>query len=292
MTEPVAIEPLPWENLSARSASGAFRAGLCDLALHPRRFYPGVATSGGLHEPLMFFAILLGATIIVSFLAALAYFGLAQAPVHTGGTGLLALQTADVRAYELLALPSRALTVTLVLLPEVLVLGAVIMVGLGTLFHLGGKPFGADPWEGSVSVWLYAASAALVPLAIASVLILIGSVGCHLFVSTESGIPPALSTGVRIACSVGAIAALILLLVHALLGCIHTLGLDASTAGAATAAGLLTPVALIVLCAIGQTTPLGGKSWLAGLAAVAVLTIIQVLRSRNLGMEEENHPHG
>jgi len=286
MSEPMTIDALPWEDLSTRSAGGAFCASLRDLALHPRRFYARVATSGGLHEPVMFFAILLGATIIVAFLAALAYFGLAEAPVHTGGLDLLAPQAAKVRAYELLALPSRALTVTLVLLPEVLVAAAAFMVGLGTLFHLGGKTFGAGPWEGSVSVWLYAASAALVPLALASALILGGSCAWHLFGPAGSGIPAFLSVGTQIACFVGVGAGLILLGVHAALGCIHTLRMDATSAFAATAAGLLTPVLLIVLCALGHLTPLGAKGWLVGLAAVIVLTVIQMLRSRNLGLEE------
>ncbi len=274
MTDTRIAEALPWEDLSARSAGSAFGVSLRDLAVHPRRFYSRVATSGGLHEPLMFFAILLGATIILAFLAALAYFGLAAVPTQPG-------------SYDLLALPSRALTVTLVLLPEVLVGGAALMVALGTLFHLGGKLFGAGPWEGSVSVWLYAASAALAPLTVASALVLIGSCGCHLFGLTGAGVPQIFSTITRIVCFVGLGVALILLVVHAALGCIHTLRLDASSAGAATAAGLLMPVGLIVLCAVGQSTKLGAKSWLVGLAAVTVLTTIQMLRSRNLDLEAE-----
>jgi len=287
MSDPQTVEPLPWEDLSAQSAAGAFGESLGDLALHPRRFYSRVATSGGLHEPLMFFAILLGATVVLAFLAALAYFGLAAAPTQAGGAELLALQAADVRAYELQALPSRALTVMLVLLPEVLVAGAAFMIALGTLFHLGGKLFGADPWEGSVSVWLYSASAALVPLAVASLLIMVGSGVCHMAGMTGGGIPPSLSTGARVACSIGVAAGLILLIVHAVLGCIHTLRLDASSAGAATVAGLMMPVALITLCALGHWTPLGARSWLVGLGAVTVLTVVQVLRSRNLGTEED-----
>jgi len=292
MNETDVVDVLPWEDLGARSAGSAFGAGLRDLMLHPRGFYARVAVSGGLHEPLMFFAVLLAATIVLAFLAALAYFGLAAPPVPTGPAGLLALQSDALRAYELLALPSRGLTVALVLLPEVLVFGAAVMVGLGTLFHLGGKAFGTGPWEGSVSVWLYAASAALAPLAVASALILIASGVCHATGLTGDGIPAALSTSARIVWSVAVTATLILLLVHAALGCIHTLGLDASAAAAATAAGLLTPVALIVLCALGQATPLGGRSWLVGAAAATGLTIVQVLRSHNVGLEEEQQAHG
>jgi hypothetical protein len=292
MTDADAIDVVPWEDLGARSAGSAFAVALRDLMLHPRRFYSGVAVSGGLHEPLMFFAVLLGATILLAFLAALAYFGLAAPPSQMGTAGLLALQSAEVRAYELLALPSRALTVTLVLLPEVLVFGAVAMVGLGTLVHLGGRLFGADPWEGAVSVWLYAASAALAPLAVAAAVILVAAGICHATGLTGDGIPASLSVAVRIVCSVGVVTTLILLIVHAALGCIHTLGLESSAAAAATAAGLLTPVLLIALCAIGQATPLGGKSWLVGVAIAAALTVVQVLRARNMGLEQGERPHG
>ena len=68
---------LDWENLSEVPAGRALRRSLAELLVRPGRFFGKMAISGGLFEPLAFFAVVLGAAILLAFPAALAYVRLA-----------------------------------------------------------------------------------------------------------------------------------------------------------------------------------------------------------------------
>jgi hypothetical protein len=147
-------EPLPWENLGVLSAGVAFRRSLALLLLHPVRFFRRMAVSGGLHEPVSFFAILLTMALLLSLPAALAYVGLtAPSP-----------EKVSPEAYAAATLPARTATVVVVVFPLALVGGSVLMLLLGTLFHAGSRAFGPRNWEGSVSVWLYTLGGMLTPV--------------------------------------------------------------------------------------------------------------------------------
>ena len=130
---------LSWEDLGAQPAGRAFRRSLAELLRRPGAFFRKMALTGGLHEPVAFFAIVLGAVIVLAFPAALAYFVLMQPDP--------ARMAPEVYARYVLAAQGTGLA--LVLLPVALAAGAGAMVLLGTLFHLAGKPFGARNWEGS-----------------------------------------------------------------------------------------------------------------------------------------------
>ncbi len=171
MSHEAAADLLSWEDLGAQPSGRAFRRSLAELLRHPAAFYRKMALTGGLHEPVAFFAVALGAVVVLAFPAALAYYLLMRPDP--------ARMAPEV--YARYVLVTQGTGVALVLLPVALAVGAGAMVLLGTVFHLAGKPFGTRNWEGSVSVWLYAGAGALVPLAAALVLLLLVSLaGCLL----------------------------------------------------------------------------------------------------------------
>jgi hypothetical protein len=130
-----------------------------------------------------------------------------------------------------------------VLLPLVLIGGGAAMVLLGTVFHAAGKAFGARNWEGSVSIYLYAASAALVPLVVSLVAsFLVAGIGYLVAIpwpaTREVTAPFARWTGL-ILCPAGLLAGLALLVVDAAAGCTRAFGLDPMLGAAAGVSGIL-----------------------------------------------------
>jgi hypothetical protein len=273
---------LAWENLGAQPARRAFRRSLWELLVRPGSFFRKMAVTGGLDEPIAFFAIVLTALILVSFPAALAYFGLAAPDPER--------MAAEV--YRSYVLPARLAGLVLVLLPVAVVGASVAAVLLGTLFHVGGKTFGAHNWEGSVSVWLYSASAGLVPVVAAVSIVLVVALGGYLL-----GIPWPASKGTTGAIAqgtatilllAGPLAGLLFLLVDVIVGCTRAFELDGVQGAAAGVSGLL-----LVAVAAGAALwayKRGGVVWgliAAGTAmcVAAVVAGVAAMQARRAGGE-------
>jgi hypothetical protein len=270
-------ELLAWENLGAQPARQAFRKSLAELMLRPGRFFRAMAVSGGLHEPLTFFAIVLTAAVIVAFPAALAYFGLA-APDPERVTAAV---------YRLHALPPRVAGLLLVLLPLTVAAACGAAVLLGTLFHVGGRPFSGGGWEGSVSVWLYSAGAALVPLTAAmAAVFVVALVGYLLGIpwpQTRHTTAFLAQWAALILCGTAVAAGVLLIVADAALGTARASGLDPMQGTAAALAGLvLVTLALggtawaFVRWGLGRGLVTGG----AVLCVMGVLTALYIVRSR------------
>lgn len=269
---------LSWENLGAQPVGRAFRQSMFELLARPRSFFRKMALSGGLHEPLTFFAVVLSAGLLLAFPAALSYFGLcAPDPERV---------TAEV--YSAHTLPARVAGLLVMLVPVVLVAAGAGMVLLGTLFHLAGKPFGSRNWEGSVSVWLYSASAGLAPLVLFLAVAFVVSLAGYLI-----GIPwpAARETAAHLARwtwlvlgGAGMLAGAALIVVDAVIGCTHAFELESSQGAGAGVSGLvLVAVALGASVWMGQRWDMkGGLIAVGAWAALAmVFAVVGVVRSRH-----------
>jgi hypothetical protein len=263
-------ELLSWENLGVGSAGAAFRRSLAELLVHPGRFFGKMALDGGLFEPLAFLAVVLGAALVLAFPAALAYLQLsAPDPERLG-----------LEAYAAALLPARAAGLLLVLLPLVLAAACTAMVLLGTLFHLGAKPFGAGNWEGSVSVWLYAGGAALVPLAAGvAVVFAVSLAGWLLGLPWPDMQPTAHQIAgwtARILLTAGLLAGAALMVLDAAVGCVRAFGLEPVLGAAAAVSGLV----LVGLAAggtawvFGHVGPTAGVAVGAGCACAAIVVAL------------------
>ncbi|MFO8008214.1 MAG: hypothetical protein R6V05_10810 [Candidatus Brocadiia bacterium] len=269
-------ELLRWEELGRGSPGRALVSAAAQLVRDPGGFFGRMARSGGLNEPLVFFLTMLGALVVVAFPAALSYFGLTAPDASE----------VPVRVYQWHALPPKATGVMLGLLPEVLVVGAVLAVLSGSLFYLPGRAFGGGRWEGSVSVWLYALGAALLPMtAAAGVLLLISLAGYLLSIPLPTVQEPA-TRAARVAAMAllpaGGLVGLVVLVRNLVTGCARAFGLDAVLGPAAALSGLLLVAVTLAVCA--GSFRYWGFRWglLVSGAAVAVTILIAVLGRRGV----------
>ncbi|KPK66305.1 MAG: hypothetical protein AMK73_00350 [Planctomycetes bacterium SM23_32] len=253
-----AAQPLAWEDLGSRPAGAAFRQSMAELLAHPARFFRRMATTGGLHEPLAFFAFTFTAALLVAFPAALSYFGVAAPDPE---------RTAQ-QVYSLYVVPARITGLLVALLPLAVVAACTLMVLLGGLFHAAARPFGARNWEGSVSAWLYAGSAALSPSVLSLAAVLIVALGGYLIGLLWPGAKDTAAAFARwtllVLGSAGLLAGLILLVMDAMVGCTQAFRLDAMLGAAAGVSGLL-----LVGVAVGLST-WSFASW--GLAGGLIVT--------------------
>jgi len=271
---------LDWEDVGSRPRAAAFRRSLGELLFHPGRFFDKMATSGGLHEALTFFWILLAAAIVLSFPLALAWFGLtAPDPARV---------SAETYAWHLL-LPRAAGFVT-VLLPLALALAGVMMLVAGTIFHLGARCFEARGWEGSVSIWLYAKSAAAAPIVAAEAAACAGCiVGYLLTLAWPASRSAAVSVAWVAVPALGAAAVacgVVFFMVAAIRGCTRSFRLSGERGAAAALAGTLLAamVWFAVLFGFWKRGLLGGLIAVASAAVgAAVLALIHRVSARRAG---------
>ena len=261
-------ELLSWEDLRSRGAFEAFRESLFELLFRPTRFFGKMALSGGLLEPLSFFCIVLGAVVLAAFAAAFAYFWLA-APDPA---------TVSAEQYQEWMLLPEVTGMTLLLLPEVLAVSAGSMLLLGSLFHLPGRLFGARTWEGSISVWLYSAAAALIPLL--ALLILSGLFSCAGLLAAALRLPagPAFAAGARwlslIGIGLGGVALVGVLPALASIGYARAFGLDGISGAAAGVGGTVFALAAVgALAWLGLRLGVGGGLSAYAAGAVAALAL-------------------
>ncbi len=265
------IQPLSWENLGARPPWQALRDTLRDLAGDPAGFFDRMAVSGGLYEPIGFLWIFLAAVILPAFPLALGHFGLtAPAP-----------DSVSVAVYNYHLLLPRITGVIAALLPLALVAGTAWALLCGTLLHLGSIPFGGGRWEGAVSVWCYAVSAALAPLSVGLTLAAVVTAICYFL----SGSFPMAATAGRLAAYIlpglGVLAGLVWFVVCLFTGCARSLQLPGARGAAAGLFGL----ALSVIILGGW--PLAGFLWGARGAGgfVAGLTVLVIFLVSATGSE-------
>jgi len=226
---------LSWEDLGSQPACRAFRGSLAELLRHPGAFFSKVALSGGLHEPVAFFAVCLGAVVLLAFPAALAYFGLMRPDPGR----------VPQEVYARYVLVAQGTGLAVVLLPLVLATGAGAMVALGTAFHLGGKLFGLRNWEGSVSIYLYAAAGALLPLgAVLGLLFLISLAGCLLGPGVRAAVVPIAHWTLLLGVGGALLGGAALLLSRTATGCARAFELDPIVGAAAGLSGVVAAVAL------------------------------------------------
>jgi hypothetical protein len=250
-------ELLSWENLSGWPAGTAFRRSLAELLVHPGRFFGKMSLSGGLFEPLTFFAVVLGLGLVVAFPAALVYLQLAAPDPERLGAA----------AYAAALMPARATGLLLVLLPLALAVACGLMVLLGTVFHAGAKPFGARNWEGSVSLWLYTGGAALTPsvaaVAFTFAVSLAGWLLALLWPETRGSAQQIAAWTGRILIAAGLLAGAVLVVLDAAVGCVRAYGLEPVLGAAAAVAGLV---------AVGIAA--GSTVWAFGHVGAAVGTAV------------------
>jgi len=272
-------ELLRWEDLGAQPAGYAFRRTMRELLARPGSFFRKMALSGGLHEPLTFFAIVVAVGVLIAFPAVLAYCGLSA----------LDPERVTPQAYAAHWFPARASGLLLVLAPLVLVGGGAAMVLLGTLFHLAGKPFGARNWEGSVSIWLYAASAALMPVVFS-----LGVAGAVSLAGYLIGIPwpGTRETAVHLARwtwlvlgSAGLLAGAALLVVDAAVGMTQAFALDMSFGISAGVSGVIVAAAAVAATAWAVQSVPGGTltavcAWVLFAVAAGAVGMVKSRRSR------------
>jgi hypothetical protein len=244
-----APELLSWEDLGAQPAGRAFRRSMGELLCHPASFFHKMALTGGLHEPVTFFSIVLAAVIVLAFPTALAYLAVMQPDPVRMAPGL----------YARYVLAAQGTGLALVLLPVTLAAGAGTMVLLGTVFHLAGEPFGARNHEGSLSIWFYSAAAALVPPAAAlGLLLLVSLAGCL------AGLPPAVAHWtLLVGGGAAALAGAALLLGLTTVGCAEAFELEPVLGTAAAFCGALAAAAVAAAGVIGL-------GWLAACGAFAL----------------------
>lgn len=261
---------LPWENLGAHRARDAFRRTLAELVFHPGEFFEKMATSGGLHEPLTFFWLVLLGVVLPSFPLALSYFGL-TAPDPAG---------VSTEVYNMHLLPPRVAGIGTVLLPVVLAVCGLAVVACGTVFHAGARWFGACRWEGSVSIWTYAGGLGLVPVALAMAVCAVVSIACHLStlpwlaVSTDAAGSVA-SVAVAGLGGLSVFAGLCLFLLSLVVGCVKSF--TAGSSGVAAALAGLIAVGLLVGLCPALFVLSGLTAGLIALGAVAALTVVSLL---------------
>jgi hypothetical protein len=270
-------ELLAWENLGAQPAVRAFRHSLTDLILRPGRFFRAMALTGGLHEPVAFFAVVLMAGIALAFPAALACVGLAAGDPDA----------APSASYKALVFAARATGLMLVALPLTALVLSAAMVLLGSLFHAGGKAFGLRNWEGSVSIWLYAGAAALVPLVAAAGAILAVSLAGYLLSipwpgARATALPVAQWTA-RVLVPAALLTGSVLFVLDTLVGCARAFRLEAIVGIAAGVSGLVLPAAAlgtIAWCVEAQRTVAGLMAAGAALCLAAGTVLGGVIASR------------
>lgn len=250
-------ELLSWESLCEGSAGAALRRSLVELLARPGRFFGKMAVSGGLFEPLSFFAVVLGVGIVLAFPAALAYLQVARPDPERLGAA----------AYAAALLPARASGLLVVLLPLVLPAACAAMMMLGTLFHAGAKAFGARNWEGSVSVWLYTGAAALVPLVVGTAVVLAVSLAAWLlsllWPDTLGSSHAFAELTVDVLLGAGLLAGAALVVLDASIGCVRAFGLEPVLGAAAAVSGL------VVVC-----LAVGSMIWALGHASTTVCAAV------------------
>ena len=258
---------LPWENIGAHHAWFAFRRTLAQLITNPGGFFDRMATSGGLHEPVTFFWLMMLAVIVPSFPLALSYFGLTapdpgQVPVEVYNTHLLA---------------PRITGITTVLLPITLVLGGVLLVGLGSIYHAGAKWLGVKRWEGSVSLWSYAGGLGLLPVGLAACICAVLCIAGYVATIWAPGAQATLgSVAWGVIFWVGMLSVIVgfgLFLMALVIGSLNATNLDTGPGLAAALLGLAFVGLFVVLVPVLLST----QGWKSGLTALGVSTAAVVL---------------
>jgi hypothetical protein len=260
---------LSWENLGAQPASKAFLQSLWELALRPASFFDRMATSGGLREPLMFYWTMTTLLVVMSFPLALAHFGL-TAPDASNVTAA---------AYNARLAAPRVTGFVTVLLPVALVAAGALALLCGTIFHLGARLFGAQDWEGCVSIWYYARSAWLAPFVLVEGLAAVMAIVCYLIALASPGIRGNLGSmtegvmamlgGVALVCGTA------MMLIALVTGCSRAFKLDAAGGTAAAVAGLLAVTAVLVappVCWLHWGRRVGGGA--LGCAALLLIVLL------------------
>ena len=258
---------LPWENLGAHHAWHAFRRTLAQLITNPRDFFSRMATSGGLHEPVTFFWMMMLTVILPSFPLALSYFGLtAPDPGQV-----------SVEVYNAHLLAPRITGITTVLLPVALVLGGVLLVMCGSIFHAGAKWFGVPRWEGSVSLWSYAGGLGLLPVALAAWVCAILCIGGYLATVWAPGTAATLGS---IAWGIifwgGMLSVVVgfgLFVMALIIGSVNAMDMDTGPGAAASLLGLIFVGAFAVLVPVLFST----HGWQTGLMTLGICTAAAVL---------------
>ncbi len=261
---------LAWENLAAQPARRAMWQSMTELLARPTAFFSKMSLTGGLHEPLTFFALVLTAQLLLAFPAAITYF-LLTAPTP----GFV-----PAEQYRAHLLPVQATGLCLALLPFVLAAGCGAMVFLGTVFHLPGKLFGNRNWEGSLSVWLYSGGGALVPLVLATALTLCVCLTGYLLSVALPGIAQSAAQiggwAAHLSLGAGLIGGVALVLVFTTVGSARAFGLEPVLAAAGAVTGVLMVLAVFVAAAMALALA-GLRSGMAALgvalASVACLAI-------------------
>lgn len=264
---PEADRMLAWEDLSARRPAAAFQDTLRELIFEQGKFFDRMAVTGGLREPLTFFWLLLAGGILMSFPLALAQFALtAPDPMQV-----------SAEVYNLHLLPPRATGFLTVLLPVTLCLAGMAMVIQGTIFHLGGKFFGARNWEGSVSIWCYARSAGLAPIVAAEAVACAVSIPAWLVTLVWPGGRPAVGAVAHwcllvLGCVAG-VCAIVLFVSAVIRGCIRAFRLPPEVGLAAAVAGLLLTLAIAAFLGTGflRWGLLGGAVTTASSALILIV---------------------
>ncbi|MFW5923362.1 MAG: hypothetical protein ACOCSQ_03150 [Planctomycetota bacterium] len=222
---------LPWEELGKHRAAGAFFRTAIELSLHPIRFTRRMSSDGGLHEPLLFFWLIVSMSILVAFPLALSYFSLAAPPA----------ESVSREAYNLHLLPPRITGFLVIILPVILLLGALSLITAGTVFYLAGRFFGVNAWEAAVSIWCYAKCSAMVPVVMAEILVLLITVTCYVISRSDPGMMGLCRQTARISLIAGALTALLLsaglFFTHLIAGTIQVFHLDPASGTAAALAG-------------------------------------------------------
>jgi len=258
---------LPWENLGAHHAWYAFRRTLAQLITNPRDFFSRMATSGGLHEPMTFFWMMMLAVILPSFPLALAYFGLtAPDPGQV-----------SVEVYNAHLLVPRITGITTVLLPVALVLGGVLLVIFGSIYHAGAKWLGTDRWEGSVSLVSYAGGLGLLPVGLGACVCAVLCIAGYL---ATIWAPGAAATVGSIAWGVifwgGLLSVIVgfgLFVMALIIGNINAMSLDTGRGVAASIVGLVFVGLFAALVPIMFST----RGWKTGLITLGICTAAAIL---------------
>ena len=274
---------LSWENLGAQAPAAAFWQTLRELIFRPASFFKKMSLSGGLHEPLTFYWLILSPAILLAFPLALAHFAL-TAPEA-------AKVSAELYSRHLLA--PRAAGFLAVTLPVVLVVAGLLVLLCGSLFHLGARFFGARDWEGSVSVWCYSNCAALAAGAAAIGVGCVISVLCYLvsilLPESRAAAGAVAAWGVAILAIAGGVVAAALLLINLVCGSMQSFRLDGARASGSVLCGLALVVVLGALCLyvfprFGART---GFMWLVVYGAfIAVLSVVLQIAALYRGVPE------
>ena len=248
---------LDWESLCDHSAPRALCTTLRELAFHPARFFDRMSLTGGLWEPLTMFWTLLAAAVLASFPLAMLLFALAapdpllvSAPVYTPHL-----------------LPPRAAGFAALLLPVTLSGAALVLLAQGSLFHLGATLFGARKWEGSLSVWCYAVSSALMPLLIVELASCLIAACVLAFWGAGTAASRVALWGMASLAGLGLMGGVVLFGTSVLTGCARSLGVSGERGVAGAVAGML--LVVLATAGIGYVCLRGGID--AGLVAAGAV---------------------